>query len=296
MSEKTQLAVIGAGPGGYPAAFRAADLGIEVTIIDPEPNPGGVCVYRGCIPSKALLHVAKVISEAEDAESYGVKYTKPKLDIKKIAKWKEDVVEKLTSGAGFLRKQRKIKHIRGTAYFIDSKTLKIITDDNKEETLTFDNCIIATGSIPSSIPGVEVDNKKILNSKGALDLEEVPKKLLVIGGGYIGLEMGTVYAALGSKVTVVEMLDGLIMGADRDLVRVLQRRVEKIFNSVLLNTKVVDIKTTKSGLSVKFESKEGTNKETFNKVLISVGRKPNTQNIGLENTKVELDDKGFIKD
>lgn len=294
-NNKTELAVIGAGPGGYPAAFRAADLGIEVTLIDAQPNPGGVCLYRGCIPSKALLHVAKIISEAEDASNLGVKFTKPKLDIKKIAAWKNDVIEKLTGGAGFLAKQRKVNYIQGKASFINSRTLKILRKDGNEETLSFNNCVIATGSVPATIPGIDVDNKKILNSKGGLELDEVPKKLLVIGGGYIGLEMGTVYAALGSKVTVVEMLDGLAMGADRDLVKVLRKRVEKIFDSILLNTKVVKVKNNKSGLKVKFQDKDVTREESFDKVLVSVGRKPNTQNLGLENTRVKLDEKGFIK-
>lgn len=294
-NNKTELAVIGAGPGGYPAAFRAADLGIGVTLIDTEPNPGGVCLYRGCIPSKALLHVAKIISEAGDASNLGVKFTKPKLDIKKIATWKNDVIEKLTGGAGFLAKQRKVNYIQGKASFIDSKTLKILRTDGNEETLSFNNCVIATGSVPATIPGIDVDNKKILNSKGALELDEVPKKLLVIAGGYIGLEMGTVYAALGSKVTIVEMLDGLVVGADRDLVKVLQKRVEKIFDSILLNTKVVEVKNNKSGLKVKFQDKDVTREESFDKVLVSVGRKPNTQSLGLENTQIKLDEKGFIR-
>lgn len=292
---KTQLAVIGAGPGGYPAAFHAADLGIEVTLIDPEPNPGGVCLYRGCIPSKALLHVAKVVSEAQHANNFGISFSKPKIDIKKLAKWKDQVVNKLTSGAGFLAKQRKVNYIQGTASFINSSRLKIVTSNDEESTLTFESCVIATGSRPSSIPGVEIDNKKILNSKGALDVEDVPKKLLIIGGGYIGLEMGTVYATLGSKVTVVEMLDSLIQGVDRDLVSVLQKRVKKLFNSILLNTKVIEIKETKKVLKVKFQDKNSEKVESYDKVLIAVGRKPNTEDIGLENTKVELDSKGFIK-
>lgn len=295
-NKHTELAIIGAGPGGYPAAFRAADLGIKVTLIDPEKNPGGVCLYRGCIPSKALLHVAEIISETKNTKDMGISFSEPELDIKKIAAWKDGVVKKLTGGVGQLTKLRNIEYIRGKATFADTGKLKIERNEGSDFFLTYDHCIIATGSRPSSIPGVEIDNKDILDSTGALELKEVPGKLLVVGGGYIGLEMGTVYAVLGSEVTVVEMLDNILQGVDRDLVSVLEKRLKSDFESIMLGTKVKEIKKTKKGLNVIFETSDGKEKkQKFDKVLIAAGRKPNSDNIGLENTDIETDDKGFIK-
>ena len=295
MAIKTQMAVIGAGPGGYPAAFRAADLGLDVTLIDHEKNPGGVCLYRGCIPSKALLHVANIINESEHAKELGITYTKPKIDIKRVAKWKNEVVTKLTGGAGFLAKQRKINYIQGNAVFTDSNTLKITKEDGSEDTLTFENCVIATGSRPTEIPGIKVDNKKILNSKGALDLESIPKELLVIGGGYIGLEMGSVYAALGSMVTVVEMMDSILATVDKDFSKILHKKLANEFKEILLGTKVLEVKSTKKGIKVQFENSDGKFEHEYDKVLVSVGRKPNSEKIGLENTKVVVNKRGFIE-
>ncbi len=295
MAIKTQLVVIGAGPGGYPAAFRAADLGLDVTMIDHEKNPGGVCLYRGCIPSKALLHVANIINESEHAKDLGVTFTKPKVDIKRVAEWKNEVVTKLTGGAGFLAKQRKVNYIQGNAVFADSNTLNVTKNDGTEETVSFENCVIATGSRPTDIPGIEVDNKKILNSKGALDLESVPKEFLVIGGGYIGLEMGSVYAALGSNVTVVEMMDSILATVDKDFSKILHKKLSKDFKEILLSTKVLEVKKSKKGVKVKFENSDGTFEHEYDKVLVSVGRKPNSQNIGLENTKVVVNKRGFIE-
>ena len=295
MAIKTQLVVIGAGPGGYPAAFRAADIGLNVTMIDHEKNPGGVCLYRGCIPSKALLHVANIINESEHAKDLGVTFTKPKVDIKRVAEWKNEVVTKLTGGAGFLAKQRKVNYIQGNAVFADRNTLKVTKEDGTEDTVSFEKCVIATGSRPTSIPGIEVDNKKILNSKGALDLESVPKELLVIGGGYIGLEMGSVYAALGSNVTVVEMMDSILATVDKDFSKILHKKLSKDFKQILLSTKVLEVKKTKKGVKVKFENSDGAFEHEYDKVLVSVGRKPNSQNIGLENTKVVVDKRGFIE-
>ena len=295
MAIKTQMAVIGAGPGGYPAAFRAADLGLDVTLIDHEKNPGGVCLYRGCIPSKALLHVANIINESEHAKELGITYTKPKIDIKRVAKWKNEVVTKLTGGAGFLAKQRKINYIQGNAVFTDSNTLKITKEDESEDTLTFENCVIATGSRPTEIPGIKVDNKKILNSKGALDLESIPKELLVIGGGYIGLEMGSVYAALGSMVTVVEMMDSILDTVDKDFSKILHKKLTNEFKEILLSTKVLEVKSTKKGIKVRFENSDGKFEHEYDKVLVSVGRKPNSEKIGLENTKVVVNKRGFIE-
>jgi len=293
--KKTQVAIIGAGPGGYPAAFRAADLGLDVTIIDPEANPGGVCLYRGCIPSKALLHAAKVITEAEEASRFGVSFEKPAIDLGKLRGWKDDVVGKLVGGLGQLAKQRKIKHVRGRAKFIDRNTLTIENEDGSAGQLKYENAIIATGSRPAVIPGLPA-SRNILDSTSALDLPDIPGSMLVVGGGYIGLELGTVYAALGTEVSVVEMTGGLMPGADRDLVRVLQKRSEQIYKAVMLETKVVGIKEIGNGMLVTLEGK-GQEKEelVFDKVLVCVGRKPNSEGLGLENTKVETDGKGFIR-
>ncbi len=293
---KTQIAIIGAGPGGYPAAFLAADLGLEVALIDPEDNPGGVCLYRGCIPSKALLHTAKVISEADHFKKLGVTFGKPKIDLDKLRSWKDDVVQKLVGGLGVLSRQRKINYIQGRAAFIDSDTLEIEKTDGKTETLKFEKAIIATGSRPAQIPSFPNDSQHLLDSTSALNLPDIPKTMLVVGGGYIGLELGTVYAALGTKVSVVEMTNGLMQGVDRDLVKILQKSSEKIFESIMLGTKVSGMKETKSGIQVTFEGNEsGIDKASYDKVLLSVGRKPNSENLGLENTNVEIDERGIIK-
>ena len=266
-----------------------------MTLIDHEKNPGGVCLYRGCIPSKALLHVANIINESEHAKELGITYAKPKIDIKRVAKWKNEVVTKLTGGAGFLAKQRKINYIQGNAVFTDSNTLKITKEDGSEDTLTFENCVIATGSRPTEIPGIKVDNKKILNSKGALDLESIPKELLVIGGGYIGLEMGSVYAALGSMVTVVEMMDSILDTVDKDFSKILHKKLANEFKEILLSTKVLEVKSTNKGIKVQFENSDGKFENEYDKVLVSVGRKPNSEKIGLENTKVVVNKRGFIE-
>src|SRR5215467_6250262 len=209
-----RIAVVGAGPGGYAAAFLAADLGMSVTLIDPEVNPGGVCLYRGCIPSKALLHVAKLLEESEQAKNWGIEFQKPKIDLAKLRSWKEGVVKKLTGGLGQLSKQHAVQYIQGRAAFQNSNTLKVSKTGGGEETLTFDRIVLATGSRPAVIPSLKVDSPRMMDSTGALDLPEIPKSLLVIGGGYIGLELGSVYATLGSAVTVVEMTPGLLPGAD----------------------------------------------------------------------------------
>jgi dihydrolipoamide dehydrogenase len=291
----TQAAVIGAGPGGYPAAFMAADLGLEVTIIDPEENPGGVCLYRGCIPSKALLHAAKVITEAEESSRFGITFEKPAIDIDKLRAWKDDVVGKLVGGLGQLAKQRKVKYIRGRAKFIDKNTLAIETADGTAEQLRFEYAVIATGSRPAVLPGLTASDK-ILDSTSALDLPGIPKSMLVVGGGYIGLELGTVYFALGTEVSVVEMTGGLMPGVDRDLVRVLQKRSEEIYKDIMLDTRVTGVKEIGNGLLVGLERGGKEKVEmAFDKVLVSVGRKPNSEGLGLENTKVETDGKGFIR-
>jgi dihydrolipoamide dehydrogenase len=295
-SSNLHIAVIGAGPGGYAAAFLAADLGMKVTLIDPELNPGGVCLYRGCIPSKALLHVAKLVDEAQHAKNWGIEYSNPKIDVARLRSWKEGVVKKLTGGLGQLSKQRKVEYIQGRAAFENSNTLRISRDNGSEEMLRFDRIIIATGSRPAMIPAFNLGTPRIMDSTSALDVNDVPGMLLVIGGGYIGLELGTVYAALGSKVSVVEMLPGLLPGADRDLVLPLHKRVEKIFASVKVNTTVASVKEESNGIRVTFDGAEVKEREkVFDKVLISVGRKPNSDVPGLEKTQVKVGPRGFIQ-
>ena len=292
---KTHLVVIGGGPGGYAAAFLAADLGLEVTLIDPEANPGGVCLYRGCIPSKALLHVAKLINETEESVNWGVEYPKPKINLDKLREYKKGVVNKLTGGTGQLLKQRQINHIQGRAVFLDSHTLEITDLKNKIQNLSFDFAILATGSRPATIPALSIDSPRVMNSTSALELEDIPKSLLVIGGGYIGLEMGTVYSALGSDVSVVEMMPGLLPGADRDLVRILSKRLENKFEKIILKTKVMQMKALKDGVKVTFENENREQREQkFDKVLISIGRKPNSDSIGLGNTRIQVDKRGFV--
>jgi dihydrolipoamide dehydrogenase len=291
----TDLVVIGAGPGGYTAAFYAADRGLKVTLIDRELNPGGVCVYRGCIPSKALLHVAKLLDEASHASAWGVTFGDPKIDVNKLRTFKDNVVKQLTSGTGQLAKARKITYIRGWATITSPTTLDVAKVEGGIEQVNFGHAIVAVGSQPSKVPGLSLDSPRIMDSTSALDLQDVPKTLLVIGGGYIGLELGSVYAALGSKVTVVEMTPGLLPGADRDLVAVLQKRIEKICEAVLLNTKVVGVTERKDGLAVAFEDQNLARREqVFDKVLVSVGRRPLSMP-GLDKTKAEVDQRGFIK-
>jgi len=295
MSDNKKIVVLGAGPGGYVAAFLAADLGMDVTLIDREKNPGGVCLYRGCIPSKALLHVAKLLHEAEEAKKWGIDFGEPKIDLDKLRKFKEKVVRKLTGGVGSLAKQRKINFIQGNGSFINSNTIKVEKTEGGSEEISFDKAILATGSVPTTIPGISIDSPKVWDSTSALDLPYVPKKLLVLGGGYIGLEMATVYSALGSKVTVVEMMPSLLPGADKDLVDVLSKSISKKLDSILLNTKVVDLKEQKNGIKVKFEGENLKEPEqTFDQVLVSVGRKPVTEGLGLENTNVKINDLGFV--
>lgn len=292
---QTQLVVIGAGPGGYAAAFYAADLGMEVTIIDLDKNPGGVCLYRGCIPSKALLHIAKLITEAKEASHWGIEFGEPKIDLNKLRDFKNKVVGKLTGGLGMLTKQRKISFIQGRARFTSSTTLHIDKADGSTEQLTFKNAIIATGSVIATIPSLSVDSPRLLNSTSALDLPAIPKRLLVIGGGYIGLELGSVYQALGSKVSVVEMTDGLLPGADRDLVQHLAKRLQASFEKIMLKAKVEGIKEVKDGLTVSMRLSDGSLiEETYDYVLMSIGRKPVTQGLGLEHTKVQVTQRGFI--
>ena len=296
----TQVVVIGGGPGGYAAAFLAADEGLEVTLVEAEGKLGGTCLLRGCIPSKALLHVAKVIHEAEEMGSdWGVEFSSPKIEVDKLRARKENVISTLSGGLGKLAKARKVKVISGYAKFADSTTLTLegdhdsIPDDRK---LTFDHCIIATGSVPAMPGAFNVGNDRVMDSTGALQLTDIPESMLVIGGGYIGLEMGTVYANVGTKVSVVELQDGLLMGADRDLVRPLAKRLKKLFEDrIYLNTKVGSVGMQGDQVQVSFEGPAKFGTELYDRVLVSVGRWPNTKNLGLENTPIKTDQRGFIE-
>jgi dihydrolipoamide dehydrogenase len=298
MSEanQTQLVVIGAGPGGYAAAFLAADLGMQVTLVDPAENPGGVCLYRGCIPSKALLHAAQVVGEIEGGAQWGLSVGKIKIDPAKLRQSKQQIVDQLTGGLGQLVKRRKITYLRGTARFLDAHRLEVADLDDQRQVLAFDSAIIATGSQPVTLPQLSVEDPRLWNSTSALALEQVPAKLLVIGGGYIGLELGSVYTALGSRVTVAEMTPDLLPGADRDLVRPLQRRLKERFEDIFLETTVTELRAQKNGLRVALSSgEEKAQTRLFDAVLLSVGRRPRTDGLGLENTAVVVDEKGFIQ-
>ena len=298
MTEASNLniAVVGGGPGGYAAAFLAADLGMKVTLIDPEVNPGGVCLYRGCIPSKALLHVAKLIEESRHASNWGIEYADPRIDVARLRSWKESVVKKLTGGLGQLSRQRAVEYIQGRAEFENSNTLRVAKAGGSDDTLTFDRIILATGSRPAIVPSLKLDSPRVMDSTGALEVSAVPQTLLVIGGGYIGLELGSVYAALGSKVSVVEMMPGLLPGADRDLVLPLHKRLEKMFEAILLETTVSSMKEEAQGIRVTFSSQKGQpGEKVFDQVLVSVGRKPNSEIPGLAKTKVQVTSRGFIQ-
>jgi dihydrolipoamide dehydrogenase len=296
----TQVVVVGGGPGGYAAAFLAADLGLSVALVDPEPNPGGVCVYRGCIPSKALLHVAKLVDESRHAKAWGVEFGEPKIDLARLRGFKNDVVKRLTGGTGQLAKHRKVNYIQGLAEIVDPHTLKIARagQSAEGELLQFDHAILATGSVPAMPANLKVDDPRVMDSTAALDLPDIPKSMLVVGGGYIGLELGTVYATLGSAVTVVEMTGGLLPGADRDLVDILARRVQQTMKAVLLNTRVVEMKAQAKGIRVTFDGegiKEGAREQVFDRVLVAVGRRPNSRIPGLDRTRVQVNERGFIR-
>lgn len=295
MTTKTKIIVIGAGPGGYTAAFLAADLGMHVTLIDLEKNPGGVCLYRGCIPSKAYLHVAKLLNETKEASNWGVDFGTPKVDIDKLRDFKNRTVAKLTGGTGQLVKQRKINYIQGKATFINSNVVFVDKTDGTHEEVTFDKAIIATGSVPTKIPGLSIDSPLVMDSTDALELKDIPKSFLVVGGGIIGMELGSVYASLGSKVTVVELLPSLLPGADKDLVKVFQKSIGPKFERILLNTKVSKLEEIDNKIHVKLEGENLENDSlVFDKALISIGRTPVSKGLGLKNTKVELDERGYI--
>jgi len=288
-----EVLVLGSGPGGYTAAFRAADLGRQVVMIERHAKIGGVCLNVGCIPSKALLHTAQVINEAASMEDHGVTFSKPEVDIRKIESWKNSIVDKLTGGLKALAKQRKVTIIQGEASFAGTNTMQVETADGTQ-TISFDKCIIAAGSRVSKVPVFPNDDPRMMDSTDALDLADVPKKLLVIGGGIIGLEMATVYHALGSKITVVEMQSGLIPGADKDIVKPLLKKVQGEYEAIYLNTRVAKIEALKKGLKVSFEGKDAPETETYDKILVAVGRSPNGKLINAEAAGVAVDDYGFI--
>ena len=290
----SEIVVMGAGPGGYAAAFRAADLGKKVLLIDKDPSLGGVCLNRGCIPSKALLHISKAMDEASHLSSMGVTYGKPDIDLDAIRAHKDTIVAQLNGGIAQIAKARKVESIRGTATFKSNSELKVETEDS-DISVSFDKCIIATGSTSAMIPGVPADHPSVLTSRTALDLVDIPERLLVIGGGIIGLELGQVYAALGSQVSVVEFLPNLLPGTDSDLVKPLHRKLKKQFQSILLSSKVTSVEPNDDGtLNVTIENDKETLMQVYDKVLVSVGRKPNTNLLNINATDVEVDQQGFI--
>jgi dihydrolipoamide dehydrogenase len=294
----SQVVVLGGGPGGYAAAVMAADLGLKVAIVEADARLGGTCMLRGCIPSKALLHVAKVIAEAREMEEWGVTFDKPKLDVDKLRARKEKVLDTLASGLAGLAKRRNVKVIHARGIFVDSQTLQLEggnPETYESERITFDHCILATGSVPAVPKVFQIGSPRVMDSTGALKLEEIPKNLLVVGGGYIGLEMGTVYAELGSKVSVVELTDGLLPGADRDLVKPLHKRLEKLFEKIMLGTKVLSLKDAGDHVDVEVEDAQGKKTIQYDRVLISIGRRPVTNGMGLENTKVTVNERGFVE-
>jgi|CXWL01.1.fsa_nt_gi dihydrolipoamide dehydrogenase len=287
------MVVLGAGPGGYTAAFRSADLGKKVVLIERYATLGGVCLNVGCIPSKALLHAAKVITEAEDVEVQGIVFGKPKIDMDKLRTWKESVIGKLTKGLKALAKQRKVEVIHGSGKFVTPNLIQVETTVG-QKTISFEHCIIAAGSSVARIPGFPYDDPRLIDSTGALQLNNVPKHMLIIGGGIIGLEMATVYSALGSKISVVEWLDQLIPGADPDLVKPLHRRIKKRYEAIYLKTKVTQINADESGLTVTFEGENAPEPQTYDCILMAVGRRPNGRAIGAEEIGIQVNERGFI--
>jgi dihydrolipoamide dehydrogenase len=291
--EEVDVVVLGAGPGGYTAAFRAADLGLRTVLVERFDTLGGVCLNVGCIPSKALLHIAKVMSDAEESADYGVRFARPEIDLAALRGWKESVVSRLTSGLVGLAKQRNVRIVHGAGAFTSPNSLVVQTSDGPE-TIAFRHCIIAAGSSPVRLPGLPYDDARLIDSTGALDLVDVPERLLVIGGGIIGLEMATVYEALGARVTVVELMDALIPGCDPDLVRPLQRRIESRYDAIHLATRVTSVEPLADGLRVHFEGEHAPEPHVYDRVLVAVGRAPNGATLAAENAGVSVDARGFI--
>ncbi|MCB2207252.1 MAG: dihydrolipoyl dehydrogenase [Bacteroidetes bacterium] len=294
--DKTEVVIIGAGPGGYAAAFHAADLGKEVTLIDPKENPGGVCLYHGCIPTKALLHVASVKEEAYHAKEWGMDFKSVSLDINKVREWKQKVVKQLTGGLGQLSKSRKINYVRGTARFKNDTSLTIEPHEGDKYELAFEKAIIATGARAASLPGVDFDHERILSAEAALEMNDMLGDLLVVGAGYIGLEMSVIFHALGANVSIIELTSGIMPGLDEDLASVFKKSRPDLMDRIRFETKVTSVKKSGKKLKVTFEDKEGKSKtESFDKMLVSIGEKPNTENLGLADAGIEIDQRNFVK-
>jgi dihydrolipoamide dehydrogenase len=293
LTQEAEVLVIGSGPGGYAAAFRAADLGLDVTMVDPGTRPGGVCLFKGCIPSKTFLYLSELIFDAAKAESMGIVFDKPRIDLDALRAWKGTVIDKMADGLVSLNNRRGIQLLKGRVEFESSETARV--HDSEVSHIKFRHAILATGSQPIPFPGTTFKTGgRIMSSTGALALADVPEELLIIGGGYVGLELGTVYAALGSRITLVELEDRLLAGVDLDLVQPLRKKLNNIFENIHLKTRVVSMEENEKGVDVTLEGDIDTPQKTFDRVLVAVGRKPNSRDIGLENTKVELDEKGFV--
>jgi len=291
---ETEVLVIGGGPGGYSAAFRAADLGMEVTMVDMAERPGGVCLFRGCIPSKTYLHLAELIHDTRRAAEMGITFDKPKIDLEGIRNWKGSVIDKMANGLVTLSERRGVQWIKGRAIFESSDSVRVYDSDISH--IKFRHAIVATGSHPIPFPGISAKKDgRIMTSTGALDLVDVPESLLIIGGGYVGLEIGTVYASLGSRITVVELTDQLLAGIDLDLVEPLHRRLKEIFEVIHLNTEVVSMEETASNVKVRIHDGSKRTEQRFDRVLVGIGRQPNSKGLGLEQTKIKVDDRGFIE-
>ncbi len=293
--ERLRVAVLGAGPGGYPAAFLAAERGLDVTLIDKAPQPGGVCLYEGCIPSKALLHVAKLLREAEEAAGWGISFGPPRIDLDELRSWKDDTIRKMTGGLGLLRRQHNVRYAQGYGRIRDATRLNVEHAGEVLE-IEYDALIVATGSSPSIPPPLQIESERIMDSTAALSLPDIPETMLVVGGGYIGLELGTVYAALGTSVTVVEMLPQLLTGVERELVRILERSLRPRLSAIHVNTSVVCAEEVSDGIQVTLRDPEGVERtETFDRVLAATGRRPNSAGLGLERTQAHVDPSGFIE-
>ncbi len=291
--KRTELVVVGAGPGGYAAAFYAADLGMKVILVEKEKALGGVCLNRGCIPSKALLYAAHTVAAARESANRGISFGDPKIDLPKLRHWKESVLARLSGGVAQLAKARGVEVINGRGYFEDSRTLRVETDQG-QQFIKYDNAIVAVGSKSTMPKAFDLGNPRVMTSKEALEVEEIPENLLVIGGGYIGMELGTVYATFGSKVVLVEAMDSILSGADPDLARPVVAYAKKAFKEVRLKTKVGKMATAGKHIKVEFDINGQKVEELYDRVLVSVGRAPNAEDLGLENTKVSFDDKGFV--
>ncbi len=294
MADKKQVIVLGAGPGGYAAAFQAANLDLNVTLIDPKPDPGGVCLFHGCIPTKALLHLAAVKDESEKAADWGLTFSGVKVDIDKVRSWKQSVVKQLTGGLGQLAKARKVEYLQGMAKLTGTNSLEFTSVEGDKKEIAFENLILATGATASSLPGISFD-EQIMNAEIALELKDVPKRLLIVGAGYIGLEMSVIYKSLGSEITIAEFTSDILPGLDQDLRDVFKKERRDLIQNTMFNTKVVNVEKKGKKLEVEFETQDGKKKESFDKILVAIGGKPNTKNIGLEEVGVETDERGFVK-